>query len=148
MLGRSAQRTFPTKNSTESNFTTARQKRYGNGKKRFGECSEVLVFLGKRGRKTVSIVYKPWWGPSTKSGAQTCFSFSRRWRKFLNCQNCCEARNLTLWTRNLTKCQVWSWNLTFCRASSLTAVLQWSLNSLWKVLKHKMQNFVTRVSER
>ena len=32
------------------------EKRYGNSKTTGKECSEVLVFLGKSGRKTVQIV--------------------------------------------------------------------------------------------
>ena len=42
-----------TKNSTGSKFTTARKKNATAIAKRYGECSEVLVFLRKRGRKTV-----------------------------------------------------------------------------------------------
>ena len=44
-----------TKNSTESNFATVRQIAMAISK-RYGVCSEVLVFLGERGRKTVRIV--------------------------------------------------------------------------------------------
>ena len=43
---------FRTKNSTESTFSTG-SKFATVEAKRYGECSEVLVFLGKRGRKTV-----------------------------------------------------------------------------------------------
>ena len=46
---------FRTKKSTESKVTTARKKATAIAK-RHGECSEVLAFLGKRGRKTVRIV--------------------------------------------------------------------------------------------
>ena len=46
---------FRTKNSTESKFTTARENATARAK-RYGECSEVLAFLGERGRKTVQIV--------------------------------------------------------------------------------------------
>ena len=47
---------FRTKNSTESKFTTARKKRYGNSKTLRIVPRVLLVFLGKRGRKTVRIV--------------------------------------------------------------------------------------------
>ena len=43
---------FRTKNSTESKFTTARK--FGTEvTKRYGKGSQVLIFPGKRGRKTV-----------------------------------------------------------------------------------------------
>ena len=46
---------------------------------------------------------------------------------------------MTLWTRNLTKCQVWSWKLDILSGfySSLTPVPQWSFNNLWKMPKTK-----------
>ena len=43
------------KNSTESQFATVRKKATAIAK-RCGECSEMLVFLRKRGRKTVRII--------------------------------------------------------------------------------------------
>ena len=48
---------FRTKNSTESKFATAR-KNATTIAKRYGECPELLTFLGKRGRKTVRIAKK------------------------------------------------------------------------------------------
>ena len=47
---------FRTKNGTESKFTTAREKRYGNSKTLRRVLRSAFSFLGKRGRKTVRIV--------------------------------------------------------------------------------------------
>ena len=61
---------FRTKNSTGSKFTAGRK--FGTEvAKRYGECSEVLVFLGeKRGRKTVRIV--------KTTAVAKCYGFGRR----------------------------------------------------------------------
>ena len=63
----------------ESKFATARRNATAIAK-RYGECSEVLAFLGKRGRKTVRIVqnYGGIANKATDSGAVLLLAWKDR----------------------------------------------------------------------